>query len=282
MNKLFSLSLTVLFLQSCSPDHFHDDKVLGGKIVYKKELNEGHKVYQAKCLSCHGVNGDGTGITYRALYTKPRNLTQGIYKFGLSLDGGLPTDEDFAYILNHGLTGTAMLPWGLSPQEVNAVTQYIKTFAPQVWEGDNYKSPERPRFSKDPYKFAYEPEAIKKGAIIYHQKAQCFTCHKAYLPVDQLRTLLEDPSLSESSDAYSIKPQVTSYFTGKNQDILLESNPVDFKKTNVRSAHDVESIYKRIYVGVNGTAMPPWTGTLSDDELWAVAYYVDSLIKEKK
>lgn len=172
MNKIVTILFFLISTIACSRGPFYDDKILSNKLVSKKVLNNGHKVYVAKCLSCHGKEGDGQGITYRALFTKPRNLTQGLYKFGLSLDGGLPSDEDFAKILNHGLTGTAMLPWNLTSKELHDVTQYIKTFAPQVWEGKNFTLPTRAKFTKDPYKIVYEQDAIKKGAIIYHQKAQ--------------------------------------------------------------------------------------------------------------
>ena len=281
MNKIL-FTMTTILLMSCSRSQFLDDKILGGKVVFKSQLNKGYRVYQANCLSCHGEKGDGTGITYRALVTKPRNLTQGIYKFGLSLDGGLPTYEDFANILNHGLRGTAMLPWGLDPDEVFAVTQYIKTFAPQVWEGKNYLAPQRPKFSKDPFQYTYEAQAIERGKIVYHQTAQCFTCHRAYLSVEEMKSITGDQTINEKSDIFQVKPQLTSYFLGKMQKDLLPNTPPDFKYHNVRSARNVEELYHRIYVGVNGTAMPPWNGTITDDEIWTVAYYVDSLIKEKK
>ena len=281
MNKIL-FAMTTILLMSCSRSPFLDDKILGGKVVFKSQLNKGYRVYQAKCLSCHGEKGDGTGITYRALVTKPRNLTQGIYKFGLSLDGGLPTDEDFANILNHGLRGTAMLPWRLDPDEVFAVTQYIKTFAPQVWEGKNYLAPQRPKFSKDPFQYTYEAQAIERGKNVYHQTAQCFTCHRAYLSVEEMKSITGDQTINEKSDIFQVKPQLTSYFLGKMQEDLLPNTPPDFKYHNVRSARNVEELYHRIYVGVNGTAMPPWNGTITDDEIWSVAYYVDSLIKEKK
>lgn len=281
MNKILFI-ISSFLLMSCSRSPFLEDKVLGGKIVFKSQLNKGYNVYRANCLSCHGDKGDGTGITYRALVTKPRNLTQGIYKFGLSLDGGLPSDEDFANILNHGLRGTAMLPWGLDTDEVFAVTQYIKTLAPQVWEDKNFVEPLRPKFSRDPFKYTYESQAIEKGKKVYHQTAQCFTCHKAYLSVEEMRNITEDQTIDDKSEVFQIKPQISSYFLGKKQDDLLPNNPPDFKYHNVRSARNVEELYQRIYVGVNGTAMPPWNGTITDEEIWSVAYYVDSLIKEKK
>ena len=281
-NKYIPLIFSFLILVGCSNKKFFEDKILGGKPVTKEELNFGLKVYQANCISCHGEKGDGTGITYRALKVRPRNLTQGIYKFGLSLNAGLPTDEDFALILNKGLNGTAMLPWGLSKEEVSAVIHYIKTFAPQVWEGSNFITPERPKFTRDPFQYVYEAQAVERGKLVYHQTAQCFNCHKAYLSIDEMKIITKDNSLTEKSDVFQVKPQATSYFSGKNKDDLLTNTPPDFTYHQIRSANNVEEIYKRITAGVNGTAMPSWKETLTDDEIWAVAYYVNSLVKSKK
>lgn len=282
MNRMTILILCSIILISCSKKRFLEDKIIGGKLVTKETLNQGLKVYEAKCMSCHGENGDGTGITYRALKTPPRNLTQGIYKFGLSLDGGLPTDEDFAKILNEGLRGTAMIPWGLNSEDVYAVTQYIKTFAPEVWSKEKYVKPIRPTFTKDPYQLVYENDAVLKGKEIYHQKAACYTCHRSYLSVDEMRSITGDSSISETSDIFHVKVQPSEYYSGIQKDKTFEVTPPDFLKHNIRSARNVEEIYKRLIVGVNGTAMPSWKDTLTDDEIWAVSYYVNSLVKNKK
>jgi mono/diheme cytochrome c family protein len=140
------LALLLLSLYGCQEKEFKASQVLGGVSVSIEVLNHGAQIYQAKCLSCHGAKGDGAGITYRALRIKPRNLTQGLYKFGLSVDGGLPADQDFHQILERGLVGTPMIPWKLKVEERHAVIQYIKTFAPQVW-GEKYQSPTRHEFS---------------------------------------------------------------------------------------------------------------------------------------
>jgi mono/diheme cytochrome c family protein len=57
--------------------------------------------------------------------------------------------------------------------------------------------------------------------------------------------------------------------------------PPDFTWDSIRSAASVEELYIRISAGVGGTTMPSWKGTLSDDDIWAVAHYVKSLIDLK-
>jgi hypothetical protein len=43
------------------------------------------------------------------------------------------------FILKNGLHGTAMLPWDLTEQQMFNVVQYIKTFAPEKWVGEDKK-----------------------------------------------------------------------------------------------------------------------------------------------
>ena len=57
--------------------------------------------------------------------------------------------------------------------------------------------------------------------------------------------------------------------------------PPEFTYDSVRSAKTVEELYIRLNAGVGGAAMPSWKGTLQDDEIWAVAHYVKSLIDLK-
>ena len=47
------------------------------------------------------------------------------------------------------------------------------------------------------------------------------------------------------------------------------------------STDSKRDLYRIIGAGVNGTAMAKWKGTLEEDELWAVSYYVDSLVAKR-
>ena len=57
--------------------------------------------------------------------------------------------------------------------------------------------------------------------------------------------------------------------------------PPDFTWHWVRSANSVEDIYVRLLSGVNGSGMPSWKDTITDEEIWAVSYYVKSLMELK-
>jgi mono/diheme cytochrome c family protein len=57
--------------------------------------------------------------------------------------------------------------------------------------------------------------------------------------------------------------------------------PPDFTWHELRSVQNVEDMYLRLAAGVGGTAMPAWKDTITDQEIWAVSYYVMSLMELK-
>lgn len=281
---LLLLSVMLLTLASCSSEStFKEDKTFLGKYEVKaKTLSLGKQVYLEYCMACHGIKGDGNGPASKGSIPTPRNFTQGLYKFGLVKDGGLPTDDDFKRIIQKGLHGTAMLTWDISDEQTYAVTQYIKTFAPAVWENKDGVVGEELEYSKDPYTVARSEYAITKGKEIYHAVASCQTCHRAFVSkseLSQLNLKYNGESLTEFEDnLYMSKLQDSEYYFADSKDRTAKYLPPDFTYDIPRSATTVEELYKRLKAGVTGTSMAPWDGTLEEDQIWAVAYYVRSLM----
>ncbi len=272
------LVATTLVLTSCSESHFKEDKVFAGNVYAPaKSLNKGKTVYTEFCMPCHGVNGDGKGVSHKGLSVPPRNFKLGLYKFGRVVSGELPHDEDFYQILKKGLHGTAMLPWDLTDQQMFDVVQYIKTFAPEKWEGGDKKLGALIVATKDPYGEAHKESAISRGKEVYHVVAQCWSCHQAYVSQSELSELNQKvngkPMTEFDSEMYHVKLQPSDHG--------YSTLPPEFTYDSVRSATTVEELYVRLNAGVGGTAMPSWKGTLQDDEIWAVAHYVKSLMDLK-
>jgi mono/diheme cytochrome c family protein len=280
--KGLNLALTITALAaliSCSESHFKEDKIFaGGVYAPAKALNNGKTTYTEYCMPCHGVNGDGKGTSAKGLQVPPRNFILGQYKFGQVVSGELPHDEDFYKILKQGLTGTAMLPWKeLSDIQMFNLVQYIKTFAPEKWVGAEKKLGDVITLTKDPFGDAHKESAIQKGKEIYHAVAQCWTCHRVYVSKNEFSEISQKingkPVTEFDPDMYHVKLQPNEYG--------YSSMPPEFTYDSVRSAKTVEEIYLRLNAGVGGTSMPSWKGTLQDDEIWAVAHYVKSLIDLK-
>lgn len=282
MKKLqLTLTMTLVLsslLISCSENHFKKDKTFAGsKLVSKETLNLGKTSYAEYCIQCHGVNGDGKGPASKGLIPPPRDFTQGLYKFGEVVAGDLPHDAHLAKIIRKGLHGTAMLPWDISDIRLNAVVQYIKTFAPEVWEAKDAQLGAAVTLTKDPYGAAHREFAINKGKEVYHGVADCYSCHRAYLGKKEIGAVYkkvngESMDLSDLDETtYELKAQETEYG--------YKALPPDFTFHPLRSIHNgVNDLYIRISSGVNGSGMPSWRETIEDDQIWAVAYYIDYLM----
>ena len=273
-----TLLLGLITFASCSKKPFDAPKKLGGEWVSAKKLNLGWETYNNYCMQCHGVLGDGMGPAYQGMVPAPRNLKLGMYKFGSTALGEMPTDADFKRIIRQGLNGTAMLPWDISEERLDAVIQYIKTFSPK-WQTEKAGTPVD--FLKDPWEPQLASQAIEQGKKIYHGLAQCYTCHPAYASVSEISTYSQE-STGQAVDSIRENPQL-SLIQGSSYGHSYM--PPDFTRHHLRTARTREEIYRRLAVGVNGTTMPAWRGMLSisgdknEDEknLWALAYYVESL-----
>lgn len=264
-----------LLLIGCNGGDFKESKTFaGGKVVSAETLNLGQMTYTEYCVSCHGVKGDGNGIASKGMWPAPRNFNLGIYKFGNVPSGELPHDEDFYRIIRHGLNGTAMLKWDISDKRLDAVTQYIKTFAPQAWEAKDKTLGEVNKLTTDPFTIARKDYAIQYGKEVYHAVANCQSCHTAYATKAEIvewSKKFNQPVTEFDDKLYTVKLQDSEHG--------YKALPPDFTWHLVRSAETVEDLYLRISSGVGGTSMPSWKGVLEDDQVWAVAYYLKSLME---
>ena len=282
MKKLFQplIALSIVgLLFGCEPSEFHEGKFFAGeKYVHAKTLNKGKQIYMEYCIACHGKKGDGKGFSAKGMATPPRDFTLGLYKFGDVVAGELPHDKSIFKLLDHGLNGTAMLPWDLGQGQKNAVWQYIKTFAPKTWENTNNKLGKTIEITKDPYGLAYTQLAITKGREVYHVTATCQSCHRGYLTPKEYREMtkrLTGDAEEVDEEFYTLKPQESEY--------NYYTVPPDFTFHPIRSVRgtNIEEIYLRVSAGVGGTAMVSWKDTITDKEIWAVSYYIQSLMKMK-
>ena len=246
----------------------------GGKYVTADTLNKGKEIYTEYCMACHGVKGDGKGVASKGMKVPPRDFRLGLIKFGDRMAGEIPHDKAIFKTLKEGLRGTAMLPWDLSKGQMDAVWQYIKTFAPKTWIGKDKKIGEKVHLSKDPYGLARKSSAIAKGREVYHITASCQTCHRSYVTPDELNqmSMKVNGEAAEWDEEFNrLKPQESEY-----EAMTL---PPDFTWDPIRSADSIEELAFRIAAGVGGTTMPAWKDTIEDEEIWAVSYYIKHLME---
>jgi mono/diheme cytochrome c family protein len=270
-----ALALTAAsLLGGCVQRHFKEPVTLGGVKVEAATLNLGRDTYLQYCRACHGVNGDGKGPASKGLRPPPRDFRQGTYKFVAVESGSLPNDDDFKRIVRRGLDGTAMLPWDISDRRLEAVVQYIKTFSPR-WTDPQEEKGKPIVAPEDPFGPAREAAAVALGKKLYHGLAQCLSCHPAYATYPEIYTAgVELTGVGRTDlDAKIYTPEL------KDSDYGVKIYPPDFTFHRIRSGTDLADLYRTIAAGIGGTAMPTWEGSLPDEQLWALAYYVRSLAR---
>ncbi|RLA60079.1 MAG: hypothetical protein DRQ88_03125 [Epsilonproteobacteria bacterium] len=279
--KNWFLILFVLSLTSCTENAFHEDKIFaGGVVATKAQLSSGKQIYMEYCMACHGAKGDGNGVASKGMSNPPRNFTLGTFKFGNVVSGDLVHDDTLINIIKKGLHGSGMLPWDVSEEQAFNVVQYIKTFAPDTWEGSDKTLGEKIKITKNPYGMARNSSAVARGKEVYHIIAQCWSCHRAYADKRDLNAMNKKINGEDFEDydaeMYELKIQ--------DSDHGYRNMPPDFTWHTVKSAKTIEDLYVRISAGVGGTTMASWQDTIEDDDIWAVAHYIKYLmdLKDKK
>jgi len=211
----------------------------------------GKSIYDAKCSSCHGVDGKGNGNAAALLSPRPRDFADGTYEFRTTESGSIPTDEDLTRTIQNGLHGTAMSDWDpfIKGDSLRAVVEYIKSFSPR------FKT-EKPKIVHFGPAVRSSRSSIASGKRIY-QKLQCAACHG----VDGMG---KDATATEFTDdwGHDIKPaNLTEPWT-------------------FRGGSTAKDIYTRFRTGLDGTPMPSYKGSATDREMWDLANYVVSMARK--
>lgn len=221
-------------------------------------VRNGEQIFQQACFYCHGENGDGNGPGGKYLFTKPRDLTEGRFNIRTTPSGSLPTDTDLFRTITVGFPNHRMPPFQyLSPTERWALVYYIKTLSPRFSE----RTPKEPLEIGEPF-----PEAaglIAKGKEVY-QDFQCVACHGETGRGD-------GPSAADLKDEKGHPLFMPDFSMGERA----------FKRGG--RARD---ILMTLYTGMIGSAMPSFQAalemTLTQEQIWALAYYIESLAQTDK
>ena len=220
-------------------------------------VEAGRAVYEERCWFCHGEDGDGDGPVAPYLWPRPRDFLMASFKLRTTASGELPLDEDLYRTITRGIPGTSMPEWGstLTEEERWQVIAYIKSFAADLFEDEVF----------DPYQQIVErgdpprggAEGILESGRRVFEEADCWECHGAAARGEGEK----GPELTDDSD-FPIWP--TNLTRG----------------WKFRGGNSVEDVYMRITTGLDGTPMPSYSETLSEEERWQVAQYVASLDPE--
>lgn len=213
-------------------------------------IKEGRRLYQQKCVWCHGISGRGDGPAALGMgergNPKPRDLTEGNYKIRSTPAGELPTDADMFAVLTRGMPGTSMVAWGgLSEEQRWQLVYYLKTFS------DRFENEERtPIAIGEEIPATYE--SLAKGRWVFANMG-CVPCHGAAGRGDGITS----KSLMDSKGR-PMRPR--------------DLNHGD----NYRGGNSARDIYRSLTTGLGGV-MPPYQAVLSKEQRWHLANYVHAL-----
>jgi cytochrome c oxidase cbb3-type subunit I/II len=218
----------------------------------------GKEVYQRRCVGCHGANGDGNGPAATFLNKqRPRSFAAAVFKFRLTKEP-LPTDGDLLRTITRGVRGTAMPAWHELPlTDRLALSQYIK-YELAVDRSDPAKPyayfkeepPGPPLYIGRP---PVPSEQMLTRAKDVWQNAKCWECHG--------RTGKGDGEKAP----------------GLKDDLGFPSPPADLTAGQFKSGPTVEDIFRTMTTGLSGTPMPSYRDPLSEEDRWALSYYVLAL-----
>lgn len=244
----------------------------------------GKVLFTQNCATCHGETGQGDGPASVYLFPKPRNFTTGSFKLRSTPTGQLPTDDDLLKTITNGIPGSAMPSFSfLSEDERKELVKYVKELTVKEFPADDEDFIEEVKSAGAVVKqdaehvtvnlFAWRKpsriitvgnppgatrELLQKGREVYFSKnVSCFNCHGESGRGD-------GPSAPDLLD-----------------DLGYPIPPADFTAGIFKGGGDVKDIYLRFTTGMMGTPMPSFENTLSEEERWAIAYYVKSLTRKK-
>jgi cytochrome c oxidase cbb3-type subunit 2 len=222
-------------------------------------LEHGLTVYTANCVICHGAAGLGDGPQAAPLDPKPRNFSSGWFKIGTTRSG-LPSDDDLAATIRHGMLPAAMPPWGqLTDGEQRSLALAVRHLAIEGRMADKLKRD--PGFGRDKA-LALAHAALDSGPAIV-------------LPPKPTKVDLERGKIFYLNNCAACHDPDGR---GRLRDDLVDNdeNPIkarDFTRGQFKGGDTLEDIAMRITRGIPGSPMPA-NPTLAPDDLWNTAAYV--------
>lgn len=225
-------------------------------VLTKQLFQRGEKLYQKQCAACHGPQGAADGKAAYLLYPKPRDFTRDKFRL-ISTTTMTATDEDLFKTITRGMPGSAMPPWEhLSESDRWALVYYVRYLSEK---GTHEEKIERIVNKKiDPSTFVNVPveppvtqEALKRGQEIF--LASCAGCHGPQGKGDGKQEMKDNLG-------YPVRPR-------------------DLTAGIFKGAGTSDELYKRMVAGIPGSPMPSYTGTFTEEQIWQLIHFTQSLAK---
>lgn len=207
---------------------------------------EGARLYQSRCATCHGADGRGDGILASRLRTPPRDFTMGVFKVRSTPSGSLPTDLDLFETISRGMHGTDMAAWGrLGERQRWALVEHLKSLSPRF----RSESPEDPVAVPPPPR--RRATLGRRGETLYWQ-LQCRNCHGPAGRGDG------PGALEYASEGARVRIR-------------------DLARADFLRGDSAADIFLTLRTGLDGTPMAAYE--LPPEDLWSLAFYVREVLR---
>jgi len=223
-------------------------------------VENGKKVYDQRCEQCHGADGAADGAAAEFVYPRPRVFKDNsVYKFAVTPDGVIPTDDDLYKVIAEGIPGTSMPAFTLlDDQEKWDLVALLKDWS------EDFSDPEyieeatpMPELSCPPV--VTSAESVAKGRKLYEEN-MCTDCHGAQGRGDGPNWA----TLAEDSWGNILVPRNLN-------------NPESF-----RNGYGQADIMKSVSRGLTGSPMASYRDAITATDRWHLVNYVKSLAAEPK
>lgn len=228
--------------------------------------DRGKVLYDNYCLSCHGEKGTGDGPAAVFLDPKPRDFGEAKFRL-VSTTNWMPSDQDFLWVLDHGMPGSAMFPFAhLDAADRHALVEHVRRLTKAflvdkqraaAGEGADLEeiTAEVERYLRPGPAVAsttFPPrsdESIARGKALFVSSG-CHSCH------------------GESGKGDGVQEQ--------RDDRGMLTRPRDFTLGIFKGGRSPEQLYARIVLGMPGTPMPN-SAQLKPDVVGDIINYILSL-----
>jgi len=258
------------------------------EIATERKNMSSEELYKFRCAVCHGEDGAGDGPAADYLYPRPRDFTLGMFKYKSSPGDLPPKDEDLLEAIAAGVPGTSMPGWSavLSDEQIDGLITLIKTFdIAAVWaplDADWEEFDDDGRYTKADFRVitedepgdgqvGYSAESVARGADIYEEN--CRKCHG----IDGRGDITSGKFLEDDWGYRTWARDLTKHWTWRTVGVTGDRGEAGRNTV-------IQSIYRRLSIGIPGTPMPAHRATEKGEEdaiglkdRWHVANFVYSL-----
>ncbi len=209
------------------------------------DFEEGARLFRRYCASCHGATGDAEGELSNGESMRPRSFRRESMRFPTT-ESGVACRDDLLRVIRDGITSAGMPPTLLcTPEEQDLLVDYVLEI--RRLAGKDIEAGPLLEVTRPPDGFIADADA---GNAVFQKL--CAVCHGAN---------------GSGEAAIPLADELGRSIT-----------PRDLRQGIFRGGSHDEDLYRRIRLGIPGTAMGRFTPEIvSEEDVWHLIAHIRSL-----